>query len=540
MQNLGDIANNIIEQLEVPERGINSIGDKVIGLYYKPITIRDIDLENTTRRHFNKWKKEKNIEFNQLLDEINVLVEQLGDYESDVRILSQDLNDYKNIYKSMRKLTNYDMLASSKTQGRLNQLHNNVQKSKQYLANVSEETLEKFQEYASLKPNKSPFSISNLAVQTLGALVVSTIFYIGISSFAATNNLKDEDAKDKTRSEPYSYVNINDKAPFADEEEYRRFDTRNPQYPATRRMFIEEKRHWKISEDSIMQEIKRLDSERITKLTRTSMIKEVPILMYHIIGDENQNPAKYRYTISPENLKKSLDELYKNDFYVISAKEYVENDFLKVPYGKKPVVLTYDDAAKGQFDYLEDGSGKVITSMGAPMIDPNCAVAIMDDYFKMHPDFGKGAIFFVNFYDETKRKTDEPFEQEGYGKIKLKRLLERGYEIGNHTYSHINLSKASLKEAITDLKIFDIKMLEYLGEDAKEVRYLSLPFGAKPKNPEVIEYIQNRYSAIFDAWGMRAPTEGFSGHNIKGIQRIEMKYQTLSKYVINPLREKRF
>ena len=49
-----------------------------------------------------------------------------------------------------------------------------------------------------------------------------------------------------------------------------------------------------------------------------------------------------------------------------------------------PVILTFDDALRGQFNYTADGK-----------IDPDCAVGILDDFHAQHPDWPLKGTFFV-------------------------------------------------------------------------------------------------------------------------------------------------
>ncbi|MTI80426.1 MAG: hypothetical protein FH758_06000 [Firmicutes bacterium] len=144
---------------------------------------------------------------------------------------------------------------------------------------------------------------------------------------------------------------------------------------------------------------------------------QVPILVYHLIGEEEG-----RWTRTPENFRRDLQELYDSDYVLVSLSEYISGD-MDVPEGKSPAVITFDDSTAGHFRLIEKEDGET-------MVDPDSAVGILKEFGEEHPDFGHYATFFINA---------EPFGQPQYWKKKLQLLDEWGFEIGNHTYGHQNL-----------------------------------------------------------------------------------------------------
>ena len=55
--------------------------------------------------------------------------------------------------------------------------------------------------------------------------------------------------------------------------------------------------------------------------------------------------------------------------------------------GTSPVILTFDDSSPGQFRYVE--------RHGEWVIDPDCAVGILEAFEREHPGFGHAATFYV-------------------------------------------------------------------------------------------------------------------------------------------------
>ena len=187
---------------------------------------------------------------------------------------------------------------------------------------------------------------------------------------------------------------------------------------------------------------------------------QIMVLMYHGIGNEEKEWVR-----TVENFKKDLQVLYEKGYRVISLKDYVENN-ITVEAGFTPVVLTFDDGLQNQFNYIEKD--------GTLELDPDCAVGILEDFAKNHPDFGKAASFYV-FYPL-------PFRQKQLIKDKFEFLVRNGYEIGNHGYNHENLRKISTDEVQKALTKNVVSTQSYL--EGYEVFSLALPYGASPKGDD--------------------------------------------------------
>ncbi len=185
---------------------------------------------------------------------------------------------------------------------------------------------------------------------------------------------------------------------------------------------------------------------------------EIMILMYHEIGEPEDVWCR-----TPANFRKDLETLYEAGYRPISMNNLLDGH-IDIPAGCSPVVLTFDDGRGGQFRYLEEGDRQVI--------DPDCAVAILEEFYKAHPDFGLAATFYI-FYEA-------PFEQYAHVQKKLSYLVDKGFEIGNHCYSHGNLRRLSPEEARRELALHVKRTEEYL--PGYTVRSLALPCGEFPDN----------------------------------------------------------
>ncbi len=195
---------------------------------------------------------------------------------------------------------------------------------------------------------------------------------------------------------------------------------------------------------------------------------QVMILMYHSIGNEEKE-----FTRTPDNFRMDLEKLYKMGYRPISLKDYVEGN-INLEAGLSPVVITFDDGNKNQFNIISEEGGTYT-------IDPECAVGILMDFHNQHPDFPLEATFFVN--------GGVPFGQKEYLDYKLNFLIEQGMDIGNHTATHFDFTNCTDSKSIEN-EIWTVKeKVEDIVRGYK-VEMLSLPYGSKPKKDEsLFQYI---------------------------------------------------
>lgn len=132
----------------------------------------------------------------------------------------------------------------------------------------------------------------------------------------------------------------------------------------------------------------------------------VMVLRYGRIGEEG------RESRSPENLRRDLQVLYQQGYRCVSISELVSGEIRTAP-GCTPVVISFWGSDPGQVRFLEEG--------GTPELDPRCALGVLEDFGREHPDFGATAAFFLG---------KQLFGQEEFRREKLSLLEKRGYELG--------------------------------------------------------------------------------------------------------------
>lgn len=189
---------------------------------------------------------------------------------------------------------------------------------------------------------------------------------------------------------------------------------------------------------------------------------KIIIAMYHKFADEETD----EWTRSYDNFYKDLEYLYEHGYRTVSLNDYINND-MKVPVGCTPIILTFDDGYRTQFSFIRDENDNLV-------VNPKTAVGIMEKFYEEHPDFGLNGTFYIN--------NTGYFGNEGTRKEKLEYLISKGFEIGNHTDTHINFSQASsAEEVINEVGPVAKEVYELTGY---KINSLALPYGSMSKTYE--------------------------------------------------------
>lgn len=204
-----------------------------------------------------------------------------------------------------------------------------------------------------------------------------------------------------------------------------------------------------------------IDYEKI----RPNEAGRVMVIMYHSLGEKEAY-----YVSTPEILRQNLKDLYERDYVLVSFRDFVNNT-MDIPAGKTPVVLTFDDGHRTNFNVIEEA--------GELTIDPDSVVGIIDNFYKEHPEFGRAATFFLN--------SNISFSQVEHKAFKLNYLIENGYDVGSHSYGHEDLTTLDA-EGIQKTLGKNVQSIEEVLKDYT-VDTLSLPFGKRPKDPNLESYV---------------------------------------------------
>lgn len=227
----------------------------------------------------------------------------------------------------------------------------------------------------------------------------------------------------------------------------------------------------------------KLKNDKINELGK------VPIMMYHGIINKKDSETAYTlgnvdkdgYNRTTESFKRDLEFYYNNKYQMIRLVDYVNKE-IDVSYGYSPIIITFDDGNDNNIKVTGlDKDGNII-------IDENSAVGILEQFKKDHKDAKVTATFFV---------TGSLFNQKEYNDKVLKWLVDHGYDIGNHTNGHDNISTLSIENTQKTISSVYQKLDSIIPN--KYVKIIALPFGA-PYNkshanfPYTLKGTYNNYS----------------------------------------------
>ena len=213
---------------------------------------------------------------------------------------------------------------------------------------------------------------------------------------------------------------------------------------------------------------------------KVNELGNIPVMMYHQIKDMKNEETKYiggnvdydGYTRTSEAFRKDLDFYYENGYRMIRLIDYV-NGKIDVQLGYSPLVLTFDDGLNEVKILGLDENDNLI-------IDPNCALGILEEYKNKYPDFNVTATFFLN---------NTLFYNQKYNEKIINYMIDNGYDIGNHTLTHPNFNKISTTDTQKEVgKMYQI-LDKYI--EGKYVNIVALPYGNPSKSSENFNYILN-------------------------------------------------
>lgn len=194
----------------------------------------------------------------------------------------------------------------------------------------------------------------------------------------------------------------------------------------------------------------------------------VPILEYHDLVKTNKITG-YQYPAAA--FRKDIAWLYAHHYRPISLSDYVQGR-IDCPAGTSPVILTFDDALRGQFRYTDDGK-----------VDPDCAVGILEAFHGAHPDWPLRGTFFV--LTDGDPKLPPAFYQKASSQAKMEALVRDGFEIGNHTVHH-RLGIRHWPDAQVEAEFAGAVVNIHKLLPGYKVDTLALPYGVYPKNQKLV------------------------------------------------------
>ena len=225
------------------------------------------------------------------------------------------------------------------------------------------------------------------------------------------------------------------------------------------------------------------------KIDGINELGQVMVIMYHGIKDQ---PPYHRLA---EDFIKDLNYLYEHNYYLVSLRSFVDGR-MDVPYGKTPVVLTFDDGLASTFSLIEDEEANLV-------VNQETAIGMLEAFCLEHPDFGRGgALFFHN--------VSWSFNGAGSDLERYQWLMDHGYEMGNHTANHAKLSQLDAAGVTKELGLVNKYLLDLFPE--YDLFAITYPYGIRPKEEDrhvMWDGVYEGYNLDYEIAFREAPSRTF-------------------------------
>ncbi len=254
----------------------------------------------------------------------------------------------------------------------------------------------------------------------------------------------------------------------------------------------------------------------------------IPILEYHLFGGGDT-----RWQRDTAAFRGDLELLYARGYRPITVSQLVNRE-IDLAAGLSPVVITFDDASPSQFRYVERGGRRVV--------DATSAVGIWLAFHERRPGWSDRATFCVLPNAEAGRSFFGNKEIEGQKTAwrfeKLRFLVDRGFELCDHTLWHANLGK--YPDAVVQEQIARAQLAIDSAVPGYRVRTMALPLGVFPRNRELARtgawrdtisgrVVRYRFDAILLVAGPPAPSPYAPGFDPLRLPRVQVTGDALRR-----------
>jgi len=196
------------------------------------------------------------------------------------------------------------------------------------------------------------------------------------------------------------------------------------------------------------------------------------------------------YFVTAREFGRMLDQLWRNGWTLVDPERVARGD-VRVPAGRKPLVLQEDDAnyyayfhgrglaSRLVVDAAGDVEAEYVDASGTHLTDQD-VVPLVDEEVSKHPELsadGAKGLLAETGYEGLFGEHDltRPAARARVMAL-VARLRATGWVIASHTYGHINLSRDSLAVIARDTQRWKQLTAGLLGP----VDILVYPFGARP------------------------------------------------------------
>ena len=202
-----------------------------------------------------------------------------------------------------------------------------------------------------------------------------------------------------------------------------------------------------------------------------------PILLYHRF--KTNRPSTLNL-VSRLDFQEEMEKLYASDYVTVSLERWLAGD-LRVPAGKRPLVLSMDDLFyRNQITLTPEGIPSEQTGLGVAW-----------KFSQEHPGFGFHWALFANLGDKPYGE-GTPAEQENQLANVIVWCIENDAMVYNHTFHHAMLSQTDGPGVTAELKWNDDHLRELLTRVNREDlipklgNLFAIPYGKWPRSEEAM------------------------------------------------------
>lgn len=272
-------------------------------------------------------------------------------------------------------------------------------------------------------------------------------------------------------------------------------------------------------------------------------------------NDKEQAQGYKDYMITITEFKRTIQQLYDNDYVLVTFEDLVEENSdgklqfkgVRLPEGKKPLIFSQDDV--NYYEYMKgagfadklvvDKEGKVKNTYednGQEKSGDYDMVPILDEFVEEHPDFSyhgsKGILALTGYngalgYRTSKseygnnEKTNQEIEK---AKQVANRLKDTGWTFASHTWGHINMAENGKEQIAKDTQRWKDEVAPIIGD----TDVLIYPHGADisdfhpyDENPKY-DYLKQQGFRIFCNVDASVPSWGQFNSNYYRNARINL------------------
>ncbi len=256
--------------------------------------------------------------------------------------------------------------------------------------------------------------------------------------------------------------------------------------------------------------------------------------------DEDFGDAYNRNYVTIDEFSKILQQLYENDYMLVSVRDLIEetpegkfaSGKISLPVGKKPIVLS--QVAANYFTYMTDGNedglpdaegdgfpyclalneegnfvSKMIGADGVEVTGDFDFVTILEAFIKEHPDFsyqGARAMLAVTGYDgifgyridaDTRdEQGSEYYAQQLSGAQKIvDALKDAGYDLACNSYDNISYADSSLELIQGDMQMWAEEVAPIMGD----IDIFVYPYGDDIAETMIDAYVGEKFEELHNA-----------------------------------------